>query len=1812
MLVSLSFPGYDIKQIIYEGDDTVICRAVSLLNDQWVILKILKSEYPSIDAIARLKHEFNIAGNLDLEGVVKVIKTETHENRLALVFEDFGGQSLKQLMNAGKLELASILSTVIQIAQALTSIHSHHIIHKDIKPGNIIIDSDTGIVKLTDFSIASRLSSETQQLANPNELEGSLAYISPEQTGRMNRSLDYRSDFYSLGVTLYEMLTGQLPFTSDDPLELVYSHIAKQPIAIEELNPKVPKAISSIAMKLMAKNAENRYQTAKGLLADLEICRKQLEEKGEITDFIPGRLDILSQLLIPQKLYGRTNQVNLLLEAFVRVASPADVKVSQANCELILVSGYSGIGKSSVVNEIKKPITRAKGFFISGKFDQFQRDIPYTSLQQAFSKLIRQLLTESAVHLEEWRRKILAAVGTSGQIIIDLIPEVELIIGKQPEVPILTPTESQNRFTQIFCEFVGTFSQKEHPLVIFLDDLQWADPATLKLMQALMTNYNSKYLLIIGAYRDNEVNTTHPLMQTIEAIVKSNITITNINLQPLSLNDVIQLLSETFNENTDKILSFAELLFNKTGGNPFFLTQLLIVLYQEKLLKFDFVSSSWRWELQEIQAIGLTDKSVVELVANRIEVLPKNTQEILKTAACIGNLFTLEILSVVNNKSIAFIASELLPALQSGLILPLNEAYKIPLAIHENSEIFTSQELNTKVAKVAYKFLHDRVQQAAYSLIPEEKKQETHLQIGRLLLSVTPSDLLGEKILDIVNQLNFGIDLLINQGEKNELAKLNLMAGKRAKQATAYEASVRYLNVSLSLLAIDSWHQDYQLILELHTEAAEVEYLIGNFGKSNLLVNTALQKAKTILDKVKLYEIQIQTLMAQNQMSEVLEIGVILLKDLGVKLTNKPNNVHLILALLQTQLVLLGKKVEDLALMPEMTDPYKQAAMKILLFVGTAAAQAGSLLFLPAILAMIRLSIKYGNSPLSAYGYSVYGLILCDKFGAIGMGYRFGLLALKMIDKLNSNLLKAKVYFIFNGTIQFYQQPVINSIDNLLEGMNSGLYVGDIEFSGYCVTTLCNHLFFSGENLETLDQKFTDYINLMKSAKLDSLVLATGIFQQAALNLQSLSSNPVTLVGSAFNELTMKSEVEKNYSYKGYFYFCKTFLFYLFNDYEGAINSAILTEETHASNVGFIFYHVNNLYYSLSLLGNFTNVNTSQQKRYLKQVIANQKKMRKWAENAACNFQHKYDLVEAEKARVLGKVQVAMDLYDSAITGAKENEYTQEYALANELAAKFYLNLGKEKIAKMYMTEAYYGYVRWGAMAKVKELEERYSKLLIIVNTVNRADKEIVSAKSTISITTYSKTTSNSANRILDLMSVIKASQTISSEIVLDKLLEKLLLIIIENAAAQKGCLILTKENKLFIEAIKSESQVDIILQSRAIDDSEDIPISVINYVASTKSSLVLTDAISDKLYQTDIYIQRNQSKSILCAPIFNQGKFIGILYLENNLATGVFTHERVELLKFITSQAAISLENSRLYQQARNATKQLETSLSELKETQIQLVQSEKMSTLGSLVAGIGHEINNPVSFLSGNLQPAKDYVEDLLGLIDLYQHYYPQPVVEIAKKIKAIDLEYLREDLPKLLTSMDDGINRIYDVSVSLRTFSRADAQKPISCNIHEIINSTTLILKHRLKASKYRPAIEVIKSYDELPEIKCFPGQISQVLMNLLANAIDALEDSNAGKTYGEIKANPNCIAITTKKSPSNEYVVIEIKDNGIGMTEEVKQKIFDYLFTTKGVGKGTGLGLSIARQIIVEKHNGSIEVNSKPSEGTEFIIKLPISE
>ncbi|MEG3986336.1 ATP-binding protein, partial [Microcoleus sp. S28C3] len=1218
----------------------------------------------------------------------------------------------------------------------------------------------------------------------------------------------------------------------------------------------------------------------------------------------------------------------------------------------------------------------------------------------------------------------------------------------------------------------------------------------------------------------------------------------------------------------------------------------------------------------QIRSLALTD-DVVEFMALQLQKLPAPAQTVLKLAACIGNEFDLATLAIVDEKSQAETASNLWKALQEGLVLPTSEVYKF---FQEKSQLRVQNPSSSELLEsdsCSYKFLHDRVQQAAYSLIPDEQKQIAHLKIGQLLLTHTSAAETEEKLFEIVNQLNIGKSLIVEPSQQIELAQLNLKAGQKARAATAYTAAFEYCTTGIALLAEDSWQTQYEITLALYEAATEAAYLSGNFEQMKQLAAVIAERSRTLLDTIKVYEIQIQAAQAQHQFLEAVQIALKIVEGLGTSLPEQPSQLDIVKAFGATKSILAGRKPLDLMTLPQMRDPNKLAVVRILAAVSAAAFVVTPALLPFIVLEQVNLSVLYGNSSFSAIGYAYYGLILCGMTGEIEFGYQCAKLALKLLEHFNAKELKSRVYVGIYCSVWHWKEPLKNSLAFLREGYEVGLETGDLESAAICGFIYISYCWFIGRELSDLSQESAAFREQLRLLNQEGLTSHLTVFQQAILNLVGNGAEPWQLTGDAFvrQEILPVLERSDHLTALYYFYATELNLCYLFGKFELAVEAAIAAENYIGGATGLFIVPLCYTYDSLAHLAIYVRVSETQQQCIMDRVAKNQEKMKTWADHDPANYLHKFYLVEAERYRVLGYKSEALEFYDRAIAGATENEYLQEVALANELAAKFCLEWGKPRVARDYLHDAYYSYARWGAAAKVRELEQSYPELLALI--LQSDELQLTSEITLHETNTFTSHTSNrsstSSSRnisaVLDIKTVLKASQTLSSEIHLERLLSTLLQVVIENAGADKSALLLLKGNRLIVEATSTVVCCSTVLLSIPLEESQELPITLIQRVKRTLQPLVISHAITHSSLMADPYIIRQQPKSLLCAPILHQGKLLGVLYLENNLAMGAFTSDRVEILNLLCTQAAISLQNARLYQQSQEYAQKLEFYLNDLKQMQLQLVQNEKMSALGNLVAGVAHEINNPVGFIAGNLQPAQDYVGDLFNLIELYQEKFPNPGVEIEAEIEEMDLEYVREDLPKLISSMNEGVDRIRNISTSLRTFSRADSDRPVSFNIHDGLESTLLILKHRLKASEFRPAIEVVKDYGNLPLVKCFPGQLNQVFMNVLANAIDALEESNKGRSFSEIKARPNQITIQTALSESNNQVLIRIKDNGVGMSNEVKENIFNHLFTTKSVGQGTGLGLSIAHQIVVEKHGGTLLVNSSIGEGSEFVISIP---
>jgi diguanylate cyclase (GGDEF)-like protein len=1533
----ITIPGITVKAKIYESDRSLVYRGIRESDRQAVILKILKLDYPLPKHLATYRQEYELTNSLNIPGVIAAYSIEKYNNTLAIIFEDFGGEALKIIVSQQKLTLQDFLKVAIEITEVLAQLHSLNIIHKNLNPANIVFNPQTGELKLIDFGIATILTNENTTLKNPNDLDADLSYISPEQTGRMSRSLDYRTDFYSLGVTFYQLLTDSLPFTTKDAMELVHCHLAMIPTPPRKLQSEIPLVLSSMVMKLLAKTPEERYQSARGIKVDLEKCLEQLQNHHLIQNFPLGTADISDKFHIVQKLYGREQEIRTLIAAFEKVGIAFQQKTTLNQSEIVLVSGYSGIGKTALVQALYQPITRYKGYFITGKFDQYQRNIPYSAIVSALGDLIRQILTESEAQLQVWREKITTVLGNNAQVIIEAIPELEKVIGKQPTIDKLLALESSNRFILVFKNFISIFTSKS-PLILFLDDLQWADLDSLRLLKLLLLSENSSYLFLIGAYRSNEINASHPLTSVLDNIQKEEIAnVTSINLSPLKLLDINHLIADSLKYPLAECLPLAQLIYTKTQGNPFFTNEFLYSLYTDKLLYFDNQIGKWQWNLNKIQVQDITD-NVVELMVSKIQKLPLIAQQLLKFAAAVGNRFERETLAIVAKQTIVETNNHLQNAIAAGLIFPLDDSICkiVDLDLLERAQI-----------ECEYKFAHDKIQQAAYTLISAQDKPSVHWQIGELLLQHTSVTGLEQKIFDIVNQLNLGSKFISSQSQQIDIANLNLMAAKKAKASAAYQPAYEYLKAGLDLLPTTSWEQHYELSLSIHLEAAEIAYLCTNFEQTKQLAAVVIKQARSLQDKIEIYKVQIQAAITQNEFKIAIQISLEALNLLGVPLPENPSKFQVMLALLKTRIALAFKPSEKLIALPVMTDANRISAMSIMTIVRIAAYVTNPQLLFFMTLKRINLSLRYGNDLASPYAYFDYSLFLINVEKNIKGAYEMGQVSLRLIDKLEAKEFAIKTKLMVYAYLNHWQNPLNQTLKISLDFYYQALETGDLEYSGYSINTYSFFAYFCGEELVSLEQEMVGYSQVLAKIGQTLSFHQHTLYRQVILNLLGKSENPCKLSGEAYNEdlmLPLHQQANERIIIF-YFYFHKLILCYLFGEYALAVENAALTAEYITGVTGSLFETLFYFYDSLAKLAICDRLEKIAQQRILKQVALNQKKLQNWAQHSPTNYLHKFYLVAAEVYRVKGQKDLAIEYYDRAVEHSRINKYINEEALAQELTAKFYFKQQKEAIAKAYMREASYCYTRWGATAKVADLETRYPEL--VSRAISATNQEAFVNK--FELETSIKTSSES----LDLATVTKASQTISSEIALDKLLIKLITIAIENAGAQSGILILETDGNLLIEASSINSETITVRQSSPVLGSELIPQSIINYVARTLESIVLDDAASVGLFTKDPYIKKYQSQSILCVPIQSQNQLRGILYLENNLTKGAFTSERLAVLKMLCSQSAISIENARLYEVQENYARTLELKVIE-RTRELEHSQLLLSSVLDSSIDGI------------------------------------------------------------------------------------------------------------------------------------------------------------------------------------------------------------------------------------------------------------------
>ncbi|MGV7219365.1 AAA family ATPase [Bradyrhizobium sp. UFLA05-112] len=1452
-------------QVAWKDDERVFCRGSHRRSDGSAVAVLAvrpSSERPHPAVIDRLAREHGWKDELDRAWAVCPLDLLHEGGRTVLLLEDPGGEPLESLIDA-PMEVASFLRLAIDIAAAVGNVHRRGLIHKDLKPTNILVNRATGEVKITGFGMASRLPREHQSPAPPEVIAGTLPYMSPEQTGRMNRSIDTRSDLYSLGVTFYQMLTGSLPFSAVDPMEWIHCHIARHPVPPNERVNGISLSVAAIVLKLLAKNAESRYQTAAGVEADLQRCLSEWVTHGRIEWFPLGLHDASDRLLIPEKLYGREKEVDSLFAAFDRV-------IANGMTEIVFISGQAGIGKSSIVNELHKALVPPRGLFAGGKFDQYKRDIPYATLAQAFQSLVRQLLSKSDEEISLWRSLLLDALGFNGQLMINLIPELALVIGEQPAVPELPPQEDYNRFQRVFRRFVGVFARAEHPLALFLDDLQWLDTATLEMLKHLATHPEIRHLLLVGAYRHNEVGSSHPLRRIQEAIRSGGGRVQETLLAPLKQEAIEQMIEETLHCGDVGAQPLARLIHQKTEGNPFFAIQFLTELGEEGLLQFDHTTAKWVWDVSRIHAKRFSD-NVLDLMSVKLRRLSGTTRNALGQLACLGSVAEIATMMVVHGESEEKIHATLREAVLAGLIFKVDGAYK---------------------------FLHDRVHEAAYGLIPESDLAAAHLRIGRVLAAGTAADELEDKIFDIVNHLNRGVALIEAHDEREQVAGLNVLAGKRAKSSTAYASARNYLVQASKLSPLDAWTSRYETTFELYLLLSECEYLAGNFEAADALFDIILDRASSNLDRAKVHSLRIKLYQVAGKYDQGLAVALNALSSFGVTF---PDNDQDIKAAVEAQfrnlpVNLAGRPVGALLDAEVAVDPISRAIIELLVDATPCAYIARPPLFPLVALEGVNRSITDGNTEQSSYVYGVFALWLVSLKGDIDSAYQFSEMSLRLNERFKNLRLRGTLLHLHGDHVNLWRRHFATGLPILEQAFEACLEVGDLVYAGFLAFETVWQLIEKGETLEDVLTSASRYAAFAKQSHNEAVFETIRLQQQFIGSLRGRTKSPLSFEDGTFDEATCVATIVKAAFGCGivFYHIMKQILAVLYGQYEDALQAAADAEPVLGAAMAMPIEATYHFCHALTLIGLYPTASAPQQAQYRKLIDEKLKKLKLWADNCPENYHNRYALVSAEIARLEGRQMDAMRQYEAAIRSAHENGLIQNEAMASELAGQFYLAVELETNGYAHLRNARACYALWGADGKVLQLESRYPNL-----ATGESYRQIETAAAAI--------------QKLDVNTLLKASQAVSSEIELPKLIGRLMNVSLENAGADRGLLVLPQNNDFRVEAMAEVAGGEIVLCRMSLSGN-DVPDSLIRYVIRTRETVILDDARRPNPFSGDEYLRRRQPRSVFCLPLVRQTALAGVLYLENTLTTGAFTPDRTAMLGLLASQLAISLENTHLY----------------------------------------------------------------------------------------------------------------------------------------------------------------------------------------------------------------------------------------------------------------------------------------------------------
>ncbi|WP_411766475.1 AAA family ATPase [Winogradskyella sp. A3E31] len=1555
-------PGYMLNDEIHRSQKHVLYKATRKTDNLDVVIKTFNSEFLKKDDLLKIRREYEIITQFEDDHIIKCHDLIQYGNaNVGLVLEDFG-ISLSNYQKQHSQDVYSIndfLSIATDLVNTINVVHSYGIVHNNIETSNFLIHPKTKKIKLIDFDQSSALSQEYLESSSlKNWAIKSLPYLSPEQTGRINRGVDYRSDFYALGAVFYKLLTGQYLFEANDNLEWVYHIISKEPKAPNLINKNIPEVLSKIILKLVSKNAENRYQSNYGLLIDLQKCKEQIKIHGNDFYFDIAQSDISQKFKVPQKLYGREKEIKKL-ESHLQNASLGSV-------EFCLVSGYSGVGKTAIVKELGRSIASKNGFLIEGKFDQFKQNAPYTTIISALGNLIKLLLGEPINRLKAWKKRILNALGSNGQLIIDYIPELELIIGQQESVLNLPIEESHNRFLTCLINFINVFGSENYPLVIFLDDLQWSDIPTLNLIKQLVLSEELNYVFLIGAYRNNEVDATHPLDLTLREIERQRF-VDNLVLNPLNKSATSSLVKDTLLCNLILAKELTQKVYEKTHGNPFFLIELLKNLKDKGVIYFDLDKGYWNCNINALNKEKYSDNVIDILVSRQLE-LGATTQKALQLAACIGSTFDLNTLSIIQEDSFEETGACLYEALLQNMITPLDDNYKFfeDYKSKKNINISSSKTINP-----VYKFQHDRVQQAAYSQIPENKKETIHLSIGRLLLKNSKEVNQDEKFLDIINHLNIGRQLITEQENRIHIAKLNLEAGRKAKESSAYSSALDYLKIGREMLGKMSWQINYQLTWELHNELQYSYYLTGDWENADKLTNTLLEKSKTPIEKGLVLSSRTRQYSTTQRMKESIKAAYDGLLILGFNFNDNPSTKDVDKEVELVKKHLNNREVSDLIHLPEIKDQKAQIASQLIMEIFPAAFLSGSGEMFPyLVLKSVNIGLQYGNSPETAFSYAAYGMLLCGHFNDTAQGYEYGKLGVKLIEKLDNVPLRARIMYVYAMFVHHWNNHWSTMTPWFRKGIEAGYQSGDLLYLAYSAQDCI--IWDPSLDLETSSTEHKKLLEIVRECEYKDSLDSGTLFLQMQLNFMGLTVGKFSLTDENYDEDECLKGMHQRHFMTGIcnYHLYKAEIYLLYNDPEGALPHIIKLEENISS---FMALPQATRFQIVAFLVRAMLINLNPKKnkgQCLLKMIENRDIVSKWANQCPENFMHLLRLMEAELANISGNIDTAITLYESSIKLSKDNNYRRDEAMANEFTGKFFLKNNLVKAAEGYLKESQFLYYRWGAARKVNEMTKSYG---IYTNNSRDSTKKLFSNDNTDQDTS------------LDFSSILKASQSISGELILDKLLLSTLTILMENAGAQRGFLLLEKENKIQLVKYRDGTKTELKI-SNNLKDNEGIPVlplTLINNALRTQKPIVIDNASGIHTFSSDPYLKKKKPLSILCIPLPKHGKWPMAIYLENNIISGAFTEERVKVINLLASQASISMENARIYEQQKS------------------LLKAQERFVPGEFLKHLGHESITNVKLGESVSMEMNVLFSDILNFTPLVEKLSPKAVIQFLNRL-------------------------------------------------------------------------------------------------------------------------------------------------------------------------------------------------------------------